>query len=179
MRSAYFGGAAVAGVVLARTAAVVGAAAMVASPFTALIAVMLHPAVVSGDLGVITTLLIDVPSPIQATKARAVMRPMFPPFNDIHVYIWYFCTLYLHPPKKIKIKNCYYIPSQTPFKGFFGWLYFFEKYTNNLQNVTLHCKKHVYFCSTFNCWTGEEHIIWRKHIGKLWTKGTFDKILIK
>lgn len=87
MRSAYFGGAAVAGVVLARTAAVVGAAAMVASPFTALIAVMLHPAVVSGDLGVITTLLIDVPSPIQATKARAVMRPMFPPFNDIHVYI--------------------------------------------------------------------------------------------
>lgn len=130
MRSAYFGGAAVAGVVLARTAAVVGAAAMVASPFTALIAVMLHPAVVSGDLGVITTLLIDVPSPIQATKARAVMRPMFPPFNDIHVYIYMiFLYIILTPPKNIKIKNCYYIPSQV----FFGGYTF-------LRNIQIICK---------------------------------------
>lgn len=106
MRSAYFGGAAVAGVVLARTAAVVGAA-VVASCFRALMAVMLHPAVVSGDLGVITTLLIDVPSPIQATKASAVMRPMFPPFHNIHVYTYFISVYYKyiydtppHPPLK-------------------------------------------------------------------------------
>lgn len=47
----YLGGA---GVVLARTADVVGAS-VVATPLRALMAVMLHPAVVSGDLGVMTT----------------------------------------------------------------------------------------------------------------------------
>lgn len=129
MRSAYFGGAAVAGVVLARTAAVVGAA-VVASCFRALMAVMLHPAVVSGDLGVITTLLIDVPSPIQATKASAVMRPMFPPFHNIHVYTYYISVYYKYiydtppPTPKKRIKIAIISPLRPPF---FGWLYFFEK----------------------------------------------------
>lgn len=123
MRSAYFGGAAVAGVVLARTAAVVGAA-VVASAFRALMAVMLHPAVVSGDLGVITTLLIDVPSPIQATKASAVMRPMFPPFHNIHVYTYYMSVYYKYDNPQKRMKIAIISPLRPPF---FGWLYFFEK----------------------------------------------------
>jgi hypothetical protein len=55
-------------------------AMVVATPFKALMAVILHPAVVRGDLGVITTLFRDVPRPIHATKTRAVTRPTFPPY---------------------------------------------------------------------------------------------------
>lgn len=74
----YFGGAGTVGVVLSMTAAVVEAIVVV-TLFKALMAVMLHPAVVTGDLGVMTTLFKEVPRPIHATKARAVTRPTFPP----------------------------------------------------------------------------------------------------